>query len=509
MLSTLSIALANDEIPSASEAGQLGLVIHWQAQTERTQTGTGATGVVLWPHTKQRTEVITIRVGDRIVERIDANDVDFSAAEKLVLSPASGSKSPRLGIEMARKRAENTVSRYAKLGRTAVIEEQNQPVTYLVAASDNGAVRALNAETGELFWSTTVGSSSFPTWGPGVNDRFVTLANGMDLYVLDLMNGRVLTKKRLTESAAATAQPIGPLVYVPGINGTLAAYEGEDGKVEPITLRFTGSLTSPVVASRDERFVAWPSKNHLYVAQGGRKFVLWNRIESTSAFHAMPQLTSDGFVAVSTNGMVYRINLNRLNNIVWRENLASQVVTPPLVSGGLIMVVSAIGDCFALDEKTGQVLWTSDLPDVKSVLAITTKRIYAQRKAGQLVAIDRCNGKTLTSLNREFAIGIFNNVNDRVILQSPTGSLLCLREPESIYPVMNLPSSASSPVAKKEDSAKTPEAAMGMAANSGLGDSLFNEPPQSGGTAPAMSNDDPFATPPSGDRPAADPFSPL
>ena len=199
MLSTFSIALAISEIPSAKRNCERSLVIHWQAQTERTLTGP-SNGRGLSPHTKQRTEVITIRVGDRVVERIDANDVDFAAAEKLVLSPSGGSKSPKLGIEMARKKAQSTVARYAKLGRTAVIEELNQPITYLIAASDNGAVRALNAETGELFWSATVGKHSLPTWGPGVNDQFVTLANGMDLYVLDLMNGRVLTKKRLTRA---------------------------------------------------------------------------------------------------------------------------------------------------------------------------------------------------------------------------------------------------------------------------------------------------------------------
>ncbi len=507
IFSTVPIAQAIDEIPSSNEAAQLGLVIHWQAQTERSRTGTGETGVVLWPHTKLRKEIITIRVGDRIVERIDANDIDASAADQSVLSTNKGSKLPRLGIEMARKQAEKTVARYAKIGRKAFVEEINQPVTYLIAASNDGAVRALDAESGELFWSTSIGNNSLPTWGPGVNDRFVTLANGMDLYILELANGRLVGKKRLTESASTVAQPIGPLVYVPGIHGTLTAYEGDDLKVEPITLRFTGTLNSPVVASKDERFVAWPNKNHLYIAQGGRKFVLWSRIESTSMFPTMPQLTNDGFVAVSATGMVYRVNLNRTDSIVWRENLATAVAATPLVASDLIMVVSDVGDCYALDEKTGEVLWTSEQPDIKKVLAVTTRRVYAQRKAGQLVSIDRSTGKTIANLNREFAIGLFNNVNDRVILQSPNGSLLCLREPESIYPVMNLPASAKPGLAKKEGASKTNEPAPDMTASPNLGDSLFGEPPKADATATPMT-DDPFGAPATGNKPA-DPLNPF
>lgn len=508
---TLPYARAIDEIPNASEAAQLGLVIHWQAQTERTQTGSGDTGIVLWPHTKLRNEVITISVGDRVVERINANDIDVSASEKLVLTPGTGSKSTRMGIEIARKQAEKIVARYSKIGRTAKVDEFNQPITYLVAASNDGAIQALNAETGELFWSASVGNYRLPTQGPGVNDRFVTLTNGMNLYILDLVSGRVLGEKRLSESASTVAQPIGSLVYVPGIAGSIHAFEGDDLNAEPISLRFSGTLTAPVVAAHSGNFVSWPNKNHLYIAQAGRRFTLWSRIESSSTFRTMPQLTNDGFIAVTTNGMVYRVNLNRTESIVWRENLAAQVSTPPLVANGLALVVSDTGTGYALDEKTGEVQWTADLPDLKRTLAITSTRVYAQRKAGQLVAIDRSSGKTIANLNRAFSIGIFNSVNDRIILQSATGNLVCLREPDSVFPVMNVPMAAKSEVAKSDG--KTMPADGGiptidMAPSPIVGDSIFGEPPKND-VAPAAMSDDPFAAPASNAKPAADPLNPF
>ena len=329
------------------------------------------------------------------------------------------------------------------------------------------------------------------------------------MYIFDLVTGRVLGKRRLSESPSAAPQAIGPLIYIPGIMGSLIAYEGEALDAAPISLRFTGALTSPVVASSDGHFVAWPNKNHLYIAQSGRKLLLWSRVESSSTFRSMPQLTNDGFITVATNGMVYRINLNRKESIVWRENLATQVSTPPVVARGLVMIVSDIGNGYAIDETTGDPLWTSSVPDLSRVLAITDKRVYAQRKAGQLVAIDRSSGKAIANLNRPFAQGVLNTVNDRIFLRSMSGGLICLREPEAVYPILNLPPT------KKEEVAKAPgniKPAIGIDSSSemlpGSSDALFGEPPKTGGAPPAI-GEDPFGTPaPAAEKPS-DPLNPF
>ncbi len=502
----LGAVRANDDLPTASEVQELGLVVHWRAQTERTQLGTGQAGIAIWPHSKMRNQVITIKVGDRIVERIDANDIDLSAKEKLVYSSARGTATKRLGMDAARELADKTVARYAKIGKKAEKLEIDQPITYLVAASNDGAIQALNAETGELFWSNSVGNFRLPTLGPGVNDQFVTITNGMELFVLELTSGRLLGKCRLTESPSASPQPIGPLVYVPGIKGSLIAYEGEELDAAPISVRFTGTLTAPVVASHDGNFIAWPNKTHLYLAQTGRKFLLWSRVETGSTFLTMPQLIEDGFIAVATNGMVYRINQKRSESISWRENLAAQVSTPPLVARGLVMVVSDIGNGYALDASTGEVLWTSNVPDLSRILSITDKKVYAQRKAGQLVAIDRSNGKAIANLSRSFSQGVFNAVNDRIILRSLSGTLVCLREPDSVEPKLNL-------VPIKTEETADAKAMAKPATSDGLGEPATNPSSDPFGEPPKMelapaAGDDPFNSAPSPVKPV-DPNDPF
>ena len=500
---------AFDEIPSAIEAEQLGLVVHWRAQTERTRLGTGKTGIALWAHSAARKQEITIKVGDRVVERIDANGIDVAAAQAAAQTSMGAYKTKPLGIEAARKLADTIVARYAKIGRKAEKFEIDQPLTYLVAASNDGAIQSLNAETGETLWTNAVGDYRLPSLGPGVNDQYVTLINGKDMYVFDLMTGRVLGKRRLSESASSAPQPIGSLIYVPGIIGTLHAYEGDDFEADPITLRFSGTLTSSVTASTDRRFVAWPNKNHVYIAQAGRRLTLWSRLESSASFRSLPQPTADGFVTVASNGMVYRTNLSQFESIVWRQNLATQVTIPPLVARGLVLVVSDIGDGYALDEESGEVRWTCDATDIRNFLAVTEKRVYAQRKAGQLVSIDRATGKVVGSLNRAYARGVVNTINDRVFLESETGSILCLREPEAVEQTINYPSKSSEKVAKKDtagepgNSLDAPAATMPAPT-----DSLFGEPPAADPASPAMI-EDPFAPAPSSDKPAFDPLNPF
>ncbi len=502
---------AIDELPSEAEVQELGLTIHWQAQTERTQRGTGNAGIAIWSHSKVRNQVITIKVGDRIVERIDANDIDSTAMEKLIYRSADSSATKRLGIESARALADKIIARYAKIGKKAEKFEIDQPITFLVSVSNDGAVQALNGETGELLWSNSVGDFRLPTYGPGVNDHFVSLVNGYDLYVLDLISGRTLGKRRLTESPSAPPQPIGKLVYVPGIKGTLIAYPGDDFDAEPTSIKFTASLTAPVVSSHDGRFLAWPNKNYLYLAQSGSQFKLWSRIETSSQFRSMPQLTEDGFLAVASSGMVYRISTKKepTKSIVWRVNLATPVSTPPTAARGIATIVSDIGDGYALDINTGDLLWRCDVPDLSRVLAITDKRVYAQRKAGQLVSIDRASGKAVANLRRSFAQGEANSTNDRIFLRSLSGSLVCLREPEATDPVLNLARPSKENIANTKPSTNAAADSAASPAITPTAGDPFSDAPATNDT-PAPVSDDPFMTTPQpGTDKPADPFNPF
>jgi outer membrane protein assembly factor BamB len=479
-----------DGLPSEKDAERLGLVIQWQAAGEKSPTAVGQTKLSLWPHRKERQQILTVKVGERVVERIDANQrVTLTSAQgstgAQVADPSgSGSLTKKLGMEAARKQAELIVARYARLGRKAVIEEVDRPLNYLLNASNDGAIQAMNGETGELFWTTFIGASNLPTVGPGVNDHFVAATNGNDLYVLELATGRLLGKKRMNESASAPPLPVDYLVYVPTIGGAIAAYEGTNLEAAPVTMRFTGAINSPVVPSLDGSFVAWPDKNSMYIAQAGRRFAQWNRLDSSLPFRSAPQATADGFVIVSSAGMVFRVNLQQTDSLLWRENLAAPVSAPPVIVTGLILVTTDNGDLVAMEDTKGQIRWVARVGDIRHVLMVSESRVYAQRAAGQLVVLDRRTGETVAALEKSFARGVVNTVNDRMLLQAANGSIVCLREPQALNPTPTI-------VAAKATSDQPPSGAAATP-----------ETPDPG----AMPSSDPFAVPAD---PAANPLDPF
>ncbi len=515
-----SSAIAFDNLPTDQEVEQLGLVVHWRSTATRSRVGFGESSVVVWPHSRNRKQILTIRVGNRIVEQIDANLVsEESAASEPPKKKTDVPVSTGMGLEKAREKAKTVVQRYVRLGKQAIVEEIDQPLTYLVSCSRDGGVEARNAETGELYWSTAVGNSKLPTFGPGVNDKYVAVANGTDLYILDLANGLLIGKRRMTESASAIPRPVESLVYVPGTGGTLTAYEASVPDAEPITMRFTGTLTAQVIPSADNRYVAWPEKNNMYVAQAGRRFSQWYRLEAGAPLRGSPQAMSNGFVIASTSGMVYRTNLSQRNSLVWRENLATQISRPLWVSDDMIMAIADNGTCIALEETTdpvtkalvGRLKWVADMIGVQRILSVTKSRIYIQLKGGQLVSLDRNTGKKIAMLSRQYSDGLPNTVNDRILLQTETGSIICLREPDAIYPVLNVIEPA-----KKEEPSKIaqPEAVAGAVdpfaappANPAAADPFGTPAP---GTAPVMT-DDPFGTttPSPAPAPGTDPANPF
>jgi outer membrane protein assembly factor BamB len=503
------MAFPIDSLPNDAEANQLGLVIQWRAQSQRTAIGTGKTGMVLWP-SKEKQEGFIVKAGNREVARIDANQVDRAAVEKLVFAETRVAKLPKLGIEAAEAQANQIAKYYKDLKRTATIEKYDESITYLVTASRDGAVEGFNAESGKILWSTSIGDYTLPTYGPGVNDDFVAVSNGSTLYAMDTKTGKLIGQRKLNESLAASPQPVNNNIYCSTLSNAIISVDATNIADSVITsARFSSGVPSAVTPSHNRMFIAWPNKNFIYVAQSGRSIALWSRLVGQELFVASPQATTDGFIAVSSTGMVYRINLSRTESIVWRANLAAQCTTTPLVADGMILVVTDSGAMVALSETDGERLWIAEEAAIAQPLAITPERVYAQQKAGQLVAIDRKTGKTYARVERAFATGMHNDVNDRIILCSESGAMISLHEPNSIRPRLNRPAGTESAKESKE-SKKQPESEGDMAQPAPGADveDPFGSPAPMNKADGAGNADDPFGAPPSDDamKKSDDPF---
>ena len=175
----------------------LGLELMWENSIGGAGLVQGADSLVVWPHSSERREYVDVFVGNRLIERIDARRVDRDALEKRILEGKSTGEVPLLGLEGAKAQAQKLVKTYATIGKQATVKTFSQPVTFVIGAASNGVVTAIDGETGEMLWQSSVPRGDLPIYGPGVSDDFVTVVNGNAFYAMDLKTGNMINSGRL------------------------------------------------------------------------------------------------------------------------------------------------------------------------------------------------------------------------------------------------------------------------------------------------------------------------
>ncbi len=98
---------------------------------------------------------------------------------------------------------------------------------------------------------------------------------------------------------------------------------------------------------------------------------------------------------------------------IWREKLAAEVYTPPLVAGGRIFVLAADRSTHAFDGQTGKKLWSQQRPTEPLVLRqagvlLAVSDTLVVGLAGRLVGLNPGNG----SVRWEAAIASPRGIND-------------------------------------------------------------------------------------------------
>jgi len=156
----------------------LGLEVAWENSVGGAALAQGTESLVVWPHSQDRREFVDVFVGNRLLERIDARQVDRGALDKLILDGKPTSPVPVLGLDGAKAQADKLVKTYAVLGKQATVRTFSEPVIYVVAVAKNGVITAIDGESGELLWQNSVPRADLPILGPGVSDDYVVVLNG-------------------------------------------------------------------------------------------------------------------------------------------------------------------------------------------------------------------------------------------------------------------------------------------------------------------------------------------
>jgi len=351
----------------------------------------------------------------------------------------------------------------------------------LFVQTDQATVEAIDAETGKSLWVVQLGSPGLSTVTPSLSHRLVVVINGMDLYVLNRYNGKVLWKTKLDAAPGAAPSVSQQWLVVPLINGKIVAYRLEPLKPktanlgivrqEPLTpeeiaaqekarresfqLKPPGgtpllcstpgrAMVQPLVlqeSAREESFAWSTDQGYMCVARinrtRGKSIELMYRLRTEAPIVTQPCYLPPNPAVLGDSGVIYGVSQDgfvhaireRDGEDLWRFSTGGPIVENPVLVGPYLFVSNQLGGMYCLRAKELTQVWWA--PDVFRFVAASKQRVYAADKLGQIRVLNAPTGTPVATIPTEMLpIKVVNADTDRLYLATKTGLIQCLHEME-------------------------------------------------------------------------------
>jgi len=235
----------------------------------------------------------------------------------------------------------------------------------LYAASRDGKVRALDADTGRTRWQ--VDTKADLSAGPAVGDGLVVVGTTSGMVIaLELADGKQRWRAAMSGEVLAAPLVAGDRIVVRSVDGRMRALNAADGAeawmVEDVVPRLTLRGTSAPVRAGDVVIGGFDSGRIMAVALASGD-ILWQAQVS------------------SPRG---RTELERIADIDAAVRVAGEEIYAIGYQGRIAMV--------ALD--TGQVWWARDLSSYRGI-GLDDDQLYVATSDGDVVALRRRDGGTV------------------------------------------------------------------------------------------------------------------
>ncbi len=432
-----ALAADNKTESNNGDLATFGLVIQWESNIGGAPLANGPRSLVVWPHTTAKREYVTVRNGSRVIERIRGEEVDQKALEAAIFRGEKLLKSPRLGLEGAKMKAEKLIATYKILGRKVEAETYSQRLVYAVSLTTNGIIQVIDSETGAVIWRTETGNSTLPMFGPGVSDEYVAVTNGNMFYVYELATGNSVTSRKLAYTPTACPSVLMDKVIVPSIDGRLVAYDINKEVIPPGIIRTGTENRLGTTLSANQRFLSWPTGNRLVQARMEKTPALWTYASLNEPIVGLPIATQNGFLASTIYGTVFHCSTTRDDTVLWKSRLAVQISQSPIANKDLAFFVSDDGLLFALRLADGVDVWGHQPKNVRNMIAVGKEHIYVKDSRNSLVAIELSTGLVSGRSDLILPDVLPNTINDRLFFVTKQGQVTCLREADATFPTFS------------------------------------------------------------------------
>jgi outer membrane protein assembly factor BamB len=269
----------------------------------------------------------------------------------------------------------------------------------------------------------------------------------------------------------------------------LVGYNVDNPVIAPAILRAGVENRRGLAISADRQFMAWTSKNAMYLVHNENVPKLWAKVNVDEPLDSKPVATPQGFLFTSMYGTVIHATTSRTGSYLWRVNLAMPTNRTPVCDGKHAFILSDDGRVVALDLKTGTQLWGSYIGHVDQILGVGKEHLFVQNDRGSLSRLRISDGQVDGTSSALVDLVIPNSVTDRLFIATKDGHISCLREQGALQPTIFNPSKKSAEASKSGTSGQAAKPAATPNTNN---DDIFGAP----SSAPVgASNDDPFGAP--------------
>ncbi len=319
-----------------------------------------------------------------------------------------------------------------------VVDEEN---VYLQAT--NGVVTAFDADSGKQLWAVQLGNRDEPIF-PGIsNDRHFLAVNGMTLHCIERFSGHVAWELKLPVMPSVGPSADDDHIYIGSLDGSVYSFELKKIKdlhhkkllpswsFQAVRWRYKTSKEITTPAYSTGRLVNFASRDgSLYAVSATERQLTW-QFESNAPITAPFATTDTSLVVASEDFFVYC--LNRENGLVrWEYASGFPIRKAPRVIGEDIYILPDRGGMFNLSLGAGKEKWSR--PGITNFLAATKTRLFTTDPTGNVVILNRADGRTLGTLPlRPFSVRLENERTDRLYLATPSGLVICLREQGSEF----------------------------------------------------------------------------
>jgi hypothetical protein len=309
-----------------------------------------------------------------------------------------------------------------------------------------------DAESGQFLWSANLGIQTGDALPASVNSYAVCVTNANYLFAFDRRTGRLIWRQLLDALPSSPTACDEDRVMVGLGSGKLVAYnlKAKDKQGKPAVARSPtpawnwqagGAIVAPPLPAGP--VVAFGSLDgKVYVALAEVQTMLYRFVTGGEVAAPLGSYETRTLLIPSTDKNVYAMDLWTAE-AKWSFPSGAPVKQTPLVADKDVYVVNEAGSFSALNAETGVARWTTSTHGGR-LIAISGTRVYLESHDEDLFIVDRATGNMLADPRatlqragvnlRDFALGITNNLNDRLYLSTPSGLMVCLREVGQVNP---------------------------------------------------------------------------